>query len=120
SVGTPAGTVLVKDITPGAGSGFPGNLTSVNGTLFFTATDPATGTELWKRDGTAAGTVLVKDVTPGSGSSSPTNLSNAGGTLYFSTFTTGGFWKCDGNTAGTASDIGGFEETSRMTATTVN
>ena len=43
----------------------PGNLTNVNGTLFFTANDGTHGYELWKSDGTAAGTVLVKDINPG-------------------------------------------------------
>ena len=52
SDGTEAGTVLVEDIWPGtigpnpAGSA-PGNLTDVNGTLFFRANDGTTGNELW-------------------------------------------------------------------------
>src|SRR5262249_52998179 len=66
SDGTAGGTVLVKDIYPGStyyssgyNSGYipnsssPGNLTNVNGTLFFTAGDDTTGYELWKSDGTA-------------------------------------------------------------------
>ena len=51
--------------TPAVGSSYPGNLTNVNGTLFFTANDGTHGDELWKSDGTAAGTVLVKDINPG-------------------------------------------------------
>ena len=35
SDGTGAGTALVKDIRPGGLSSIPGNLTDVNGTLFF-------------------------------------------------------------------------------------
>src|SRR5262249_36847394 len=35
SDGTAAGTVLVKDILPGTGSGSPSQLANVNGTLFF-------------------------------------------------------------------------------------
>ena len=55
--------------TPAAASSYPGNLTNVNGTLFFAANDGTHGYELWKSDGTAAGTVLVKDINPGSGDS---------------------------------------------------
>ena len=68
SDGTAAGTVLVKDIAPGALASFPLNLTNVNGTLFFFANDGILGHELWKSDGTAAGTVLVKDIVTGPGS----------------------------------------------------
>ena len=48
SDGTAAGTVLVKDINPGASGSFPDKLTNVNGTLFFSATDGTTGNELWE------------------------------------------------------------------------
>jgi ELWxxDGT repeat protein len=58
--------VLVKDIYTGANASIPQNLISINGTLFFTATDGVNGKELWKSDGTDAGTVLVKDIRPGS------------------------------------------------------
>ena len=65
ATGTAAGTGLVKDINPGTSGSYPGDLTNVNGTLFFTADDGTHGHELWKSDGTAAGTVLVKDINPG-------------------------------------------------------
>src|SRR5206468_1855806 len=78
SDGTQAGTVLVKDIDPGAGSSDPSFLTGVNGTLFFAnfSGDGSNGVELWKSDGTAAGTVLVKDIVPGAGSSLPQDMAN--------------------------------------------
>jgi ELWxxDGT repeat protein len=60
SDGTTAGTVRVADINPTGSSG-ASELTDVNGTLFFRATDGSTGRELWKSDGTPAGTVLVED-----------------------------------------------------------
>src|SRR5258706_4699149 len=73
SDGSAAGTTMVKDIFPGGdfdyynwtyspNSSYPGNLTNVNGTLFFSADDGTVGQELWKTDGTAAGTTLVKDI----------------------------------------------------------
>src|SRR5262245_29036554 len=52
SNGTAAGTVLVKDITPGSAGSNLASFTNVNGTLFFIVNDSATGTELWKSDGT--------------------------------------------------------------------
>ena len=64
SDGTAEGTVLVKDINPSRQFD-PQPLTDVDGTLFFAASDPQHGRELWKSDGTAEGTVLVSDITPG-------------------------------------------------------
>ncbi len=57
SDGTSAGTVLVRDIRPGATGANPSFLTNVNGTLYFQASDGSSGIELWKSDGTSAGTV---------------------------------------------------------------
>ena len=84
SDGTAAGTVLIKDIHPGASGSLPSNLTNVNGTLSFIAVDGVNGYELWKSDGTAAGTVLVKDINPGASGSFPDKLTNVNGTLFFS------------------------------------
>ena len=67
------------------GSSSVGSLTVVGGTLFFAATDPVNGRELWKTDGTTAGTVLVKDVNP-VGHSSPQELTAVGGTLFFEAY----------------------------------
>jgi ELWxxDGT repeat protein len=62
--GTDAGTVLVKDISPGAANSNPSGLTVFNGALYFRADDGVSGIELWKTDGTDAGTVRVKDIRP--------------------------------------------------------
>ena len=43
----------------------------VGSEIFFTASDPANGEELWKSDGTEAGTVLVKDIRIGTNGSYP-------------------------------------------------
>src|SRR5437773_778096 len=75
---------LVEDIDGAPRSSNPASLADVNGILFFTADDGATGTELWKSDGTAAGTVLVKDIAAGAGSSGPSFLTNVNGILFFS------------------------------------
>ncbi len=103
SDGTTAGTVLVKDINPGAGHAFPSNFTEVNGTLYFTADNGTGGVELWKSNGTEAGTVLVKEINP-MGSADPGYLTNVNGTLFFAANdgTTGyELWKSDGTAAGT-------------------
>jgi ELWxxDGT repeat protein len=110
SDGTDAGTMLVKDIRPGAVGGIGGyyspgaTFTSINGTLFFAANDGSSGNELWKSDGTAAGTVLVKDIKPGSNSGNPTDLTNLNGSLFFAAdngATGRELWKSDGSAAGT-------------------
>ncbi|MDJ0840645.1 MAG: hypothetical protein QNK37_29310 [Acidobacteriota bacterium] len=62
SDGTPAGTVLVKDISPGSKSSSPNPLFVWNDALYFTADHPDSGRELWRTGGTAATTELVKDI----------------------------------------------------------
>ncbi|MHC4899797.1 MAG: ELWxxDGT repeat protein, partial [Planctomycetota bacterium] len=80
------------------------NLTALGATLFFTANDGATGTELWKSDGTTNGTVLVRDIQNGASGSSPTFLMVMGSTLFLraNDGTSGGeLWKSDGTKSGT-------------------
>src|SRR5207253_2247840 len=91
---------LVKDINTATDDSSPDGLTDVNGTLFFVASDPTNGRELWKSDGTERGTVLDKD----SDFSSPAGLTDANGTLFFAAIDpTHGreLWKSDGTAAGT-------------------
>jgi ELWxxDGT repeat protein len=76
SNGTTAGTMLVKDITPGPGSSNLTGLTLLNGTLYF-----AVAGELWKSDGTAAGTVRVLKLYPNS-TVNPTHPVVVNGALY--------------------------------------
>ncbi len=118
SDGTADGTVMVKDITPGNDGSFSYlgfDMTDVNGTLFFTASDDTHGYELWKSDGTADGTVMVADINQGThtdyysqqtyaNSSDPSGLTNVNGTLFFTADDgTNGYelWKSDGTAAGT-------------------
>lgn len=89
SDGTELGTVRVRDIHPGSGGSgdVPGNgpwgLTTVNGTLFFSACDGVSGCELWQTDGTEADTVQVMDIRPGTPGSGPSELTNVNGILFF-------------------------------------
>jgi ELWxxDGT repeat protein len=103
-------SAIKSGIFPTAGSD-PGNLTNVNGTLYFTADDGVHGRELWKSDGN--GTVLVKDILSGSNSSYPGNLNNVNGTLYFTAYdgvNGSGSWTSNGTPEGTIriSDSGSF------------
>src|SRR5213083_771482 len=103
--GSATGTILVKDINPGAGSSFPGTggapfpseFVFFNGAWFFSANN-GTGLDLWKSDG-QTGTVQVTAVV-----SSPREFTVLGNALYFSA--DGGvsgreLWKTDGTGAGT-------------------
>jgi ELWxxDGT repeat protein len=83
SDGSPAGTVLVADINPGAASSFPYDLTAVGSVLLFRARDGTSGDELWRSDGTTAGTVLASDIRPGSGSSNPDSLTSVSPFVFF-------------------------------------
>jgi ELWxxDGT repeat protein len=84
SDGTTAGTMLVKDILPGAGSSGPLALANSHGTLFFTALDTEHGYELWKSDGTAEGTTLIQDIFAGVAGALPTQFTTIGNHLFFS------------------------------------
>ena len=88
----------------------PTELTNVNGTLFFSASDGVLGFELWKSDGTAAGTAMVKDISPPNAvngvfaSSNPSSLTNVNGTWFFGANDGSNgveLWQSDGTAAGT-------------------
>jgi ELWxxDGT repeat protein len=106
--GTPAGTVLVKDIntTGTIGSG-PADFALMNGFFYFSAATLAQGRELWRTDGTGAGTTLVKDIVAGiegSNLEGNYNLTPNGNYLLFAATTAADgqeLWKSDGTSAGT-------------------
>lgn len=81
--GTPAGTKMVRDLAPGAGSSYPYALTAFKGRLYFTATTVAAGNEWWSTDGTASGTAQYADIRPGPASSTPEHPVVAGEHLFF-------------------------------------
>ncbi|MBI4931800.1 MAG: T9SS type A sorting domain-containing protein [Bacteroidetes bacterium] len=108
---TTGGTVMVKDIWPGASSSTPNHFMNVNGTLFFWANDGVNGAELWKSDSpyNAASTSLVKDIYSGVSSSTPSG-SFIGSTVSFNNLlyfqandgiNGNELWQSDGTTGGT-------------------
>ncbi len=88
SNGTTAGTVLVKNIAPGAGNPSYPNSLRVVGTaptqiLYFGAADGSNNYELWRTDGTTPGTFLTKEVAAGTLASNPLPIASIGNVLYF-------------------------------------
>lgn len=96
SDGTTSGTVMLKDIAPGAADSNPHFLTNVSGNLFFVARSV-----LWASDGTHIGTRFVSGV---SGAVNLANLTNVGGKLFFTADDEvhgAELWVSDGTAAGT-------------------
>lgn len=86
------------------------NMAVVGNKIFFTASNAASGEELWITDGTIPGTKMVKDINPGTDGSNPRYLCAVGGKVYFSATTPdygAELWVSDGTDAGTtlAADI---------------
>ena len=110
SDGTAAGTVPVKEVAQYVaspdGAYFPGDLTSVGGTLFFDIAFVSAygGFEaLWESNGTAAGTLRLPRV-PFSSSGYPLFFTNVSGSVFFAADdgTRGPvLWKSNGTSAGT-------------------
>ncbi|HEX5154847.1 MAG TPA: ELWxxDGT repeat protein [Parafilimonas sp.] len=84
--GTDAGTVMVKDINPGAGSSNCQNFTTLGSNIIFSADDVDHGTELWKSNGSDAGTLLIQDIVPGTDGSSPADLVALNNQVLFTIF----------------------------------
>ena len=67
--GSGSGTLLVKDINPGANSsitwyGSVPTFTVMGDYFYFAADDGTNQTQLWKSDGSTVGTVMVKRIHP--------------------------------------------------------
>ncbi|RYD33441.1 MAG: hypothetical protein EOP86_13410, partial [Verrucomicrobiaceae bacterium] len=91
-------------------------LTPAGGLVFFTATRPSAGAELWAADPTT-GTATELEINPGTASSSPYQLKafGEGGALFFATGVGTGteLWRSDGTVQGTVlvKDISPFPNT---------
>ena len=124
--GTSRGTTMVKDIFSGTSNSNIAYLESIDGILYFRASDrdikykindgtnqpsnfkTVENSELWRSNGVAKGTVMIKDIkgittnhtTP---ASTPSYMINVNGTLYFSAYTDSGveLWRSNGTTIGT-------------------
>jgi ELWxxDGT repeat protein len=104
--GTPAGTLLLADIRPGAASSSPDQLTPARGNILFTANDGVVGLQPWISDGTAGGTVRLRDIpiAQNTAGSNPTGFFPlAGGALFTADDGQTGreLWFTDGTPAGT-------------------
>ena len=105
--GTEAGTVLVRDITPGPASGVPTGRSGapvIGNRILFVASDGVHGFEPWASDGTSEGTVMLADINPGSANTNVGFGRLVGSTEYFvannpSTGTE--LWRTDGTPGGT-------------------
>ena len=105
--GTIAGTTELTKENAGSGGLDPSNLVDLNGTLFFTANDPANGEDsLWSSNGTTGGTTLVTDLAGSANSYSPSpSAVVSGNQLFFaassSSSSSNVLWQSDGTAAGT-------------------
>src|SRR5205823_3734771 len=95
-------------INPGSNASYPLALTPMGSSLFFFATRPANGYELWKTDGTT--TSMVKDINgTAAGSGSPSSMGvvrSSAGAQFLVFGANDGLsgnepWKSDGTAAGT-------------------
>jgi ELWxxDGT repeat protein len=97
--------ILVKDINTTPASISPYRLCNCGPYFYFSASNEATGAELWRSDGTTQGTVMLKDVFPGSAPGvSDQQFACLNGSLLFAgqTSATGSeLWKTDGTENGT-------------------
>lgn len=62
--GTPAGTMMVKDINAGSAGSTPAAFCKLNNEIFFTCIQSGSARKLWKTDGTDAGTVQIAVAEP--------------------------------------------------------
>jgi ELWxxDGT repeat protein len=103
--GTPEGTRLVRELSPGPGTGGLSGFVAVGDTLYASSETGRDTSTLWKSDGTAAGT---QPVTLPADVRSPGNLVSCNGQLFFQNFRPElgntywtGLWKSDGTLEGT-------------------
>lgn len=104
--GTNGGTVLVKDILPGAAGSNAQGFVAANGVLYFTAHSTAGVSQLFRSDGTAAGTLPIHTISPGAttGSSTAFGFVLGNSLMFLAGDGINGYqwWKSDGTTTGTS------------------
>jgi ELWxxDGT repeat protein len=103
--GTPGGTGLLKDLSPGTTGSDPHQLTRIGNRVWFSAGSAPQNVEPWITDGTTAGTLNVADVMPGGGGSYPSGYVALGADTYFLTVAGASLrqlWKSDGTAVGTS------------------
>jgi ELWxxDGT repeat protein len=108
--GTPAGTVLLRDINPGPAAASPSHMMNLNGSLLFWATGPS-GVDPWISDGTEFGTGQVSDLPFNLPFNLPGETLAVNGVVLFTTFQY--LWRTDGTPAGTYL-IGSFSSGTRF------
>ena len=127
SDGTESGTVMLKDVMPGADGSDISRLQVAGDLAYFGADRPSgSGDVLWRTDGTSAGTFLLKD-TGITSQFSDTFTQYGGATYFFTRDEVSGnayaLWRTDGSSAGTyvikspvtgASSDGGVTRPSEM------
>ncbi|HSD14048.1 MAG TPA: ELWxxDGT repeat protein [Flavobacterium sp.] len=107
SDGTSAGTVLVKSIMGGLNSSDILFMSTIDGTLYFSACQELVENKnyLWKSDGTTAGTQLVKDINlRGMDGYAGNKIFKCNNSIFFAGQNTKNgweIWKTDGTTTGT-------------------
>lgn len=103
-----AASYLIEDLNPGPSVEIQsvhlrGLASGPDGVSYFSASDPAYGTELWRSDGTPAGTWRVTDVCAGRCSSNPSPGRVFHGGVFFSAddgFSGSELWVTDGTPGG--------------------
>lgn len=109
---------LTRDIAAGPGTNEgsdPDQLTLLGSRVFFRASEPTTGEEVWTSDGTPGGTTLLREACPGPCSDAPEILGTLNGAVLWITFRSGYLppvlWRSDGTRAGTFQLVEGVGST---------
>ena len=75
---------LIKDIYPGVQGSSPQYLAKYIDKVYFSASNPISGSELWVTDGTTEGTQMVGDQIPGTNGQVPARLTVFNNKIYYS------------------------------------